>query len=555
MMSTESNTVADQTTASGAAPTVEDVSSLLMTQSDSATKEAFMRMVAQEMAHSLMGKGSNGITEDGDSDNNIMKLLQTKYQEADKHRTPPKSPSAAKSRTGKKTRRRSSGGSSSGKRSSKTTLSPSKKDRRHVDTTAEDDVSTEMDHEYLAKMYYAQMNGGGEDNFDDGPGISRRSSLVSCSSIPENLPVSKEYEMQLSADDIEDDDSFAGGDLDSLLSDPNATPALEPRKRLSGSTASTCSGSDVGSCAAGSATSATPSDDMNVNEIREYVLQSIPKAIRDQIPEKAWGEIFSPGGAQSKSSKKSKSRSIQMTGDVVNNMNGSYVSNEDDDEVSQISDVSGFTNVFPDGRRVENKQTMVADDDGEFESGEFSQAESSVRTGLRSYDDSTTERNSLAGSSSAVQKVVSSALAGTKAATTTSGGPVTKKVAFSEINMRYYERILTDNPAVQSGPAIGIGWRYKRAGSFEVDWYEQSKGTPRSSDELVMQRPKREKILRDAGYSSKEIAEMVRVILKTKNHRKTTVNNLSAQNMEEAVESAKKRVGSLLRFGKSKGML
>ncbi len=101
----------------------------------------------------------------------------------------------------------------------------------------------------------------------------------------------------------------------------------------------------------------------------------------------------------------------------------------------------------------------------------------------------------------------------------------------------------------------GIGWRYKRAGRFDVDQFEQGRGLPRRSDELVLSRAARENILSDCGYSQKDIADMVRIILKVKNQRKTTVNNLPAQGMEETVEKARKKVGRLLSFGKSKDIL
>jgi hypothetical protein len=88
-----------------------------------------------------------------------------------------------------------------------------------------------------------------------------------------------------------------------------------------------------------------------------------------------------------------------------------------------------------------------------------------------------------------------------------------------------------------------------------VDEFEQGRGFPRSSDELVLCRATREKILKDAGYTQKEIADMVRTILKAKNQRKQTVNNLNAQGVEEAVESARKRVSRLLSFGKKSDIL
>jgi hypothetical protein len=62
-------------------------------------------------------------------------------------------------------------------------------------------------------------------------------------------------------------------------------------------------------------------------------------------------------------------------------------------------------------------------------------------------------------------------------------------------------------------------------------------------------------MLRDAGIPQKEIAEMVRVIIKSKNQRKQTINNLHAQGVEGAVENARKRFGRLMTFGRQSDIL
>lgn len=130
-----------------------------------------------------------------------------------------------------------------------------------------------------------------------------------------------------------------------------------------------------------------------------------------------------------------------------------------------------------------------------------------------------------------------------------------KSVSFGTVSLRNYERILTDNPAVQSGPAIGIGWRFKRGGLFDIEEFEQGRAGSRAADELVLPREVREQMLREVGFSQMDIADMVRVILKSKNQRKQTIHNLRAQGVEEAVENAKKRVGRLLSFGKQSDIL
>jgi hypothetical protein len=124
--------------------------------------------------------------------------------------------------------------------------------------------------------------------------------------------------------------------------------------------------------------------------------------------------------------------------------------------------------------------------------------------------------------------------------------------------VRYYERILEINPAVTSGPAIGIGWKFKRGGSIHVDdWELQRGGNLRRSTELIIPRPARESMLKNAGYNPKQIAEAVRIIRKAKDRRKITVQNLGAgtEAMEETVEAASRRIKGLLSFGRKKGLI
>jgi hypothetical protein len=134
------------------------------------------------------------------------------------------------------------------------------------------------------------------------------------------------------------------------------------------------------------------------------------------------------------------------------------------------------------------------------------------------------------------------------------GGSIhrTKKigVSFDTVQVRYYERILDINPSVTSGVAIGIGWRYKKGGTLTVDDWELHRGGVRSTNDLVLSRHVREGMLKDLGYQQKDIADATRMILKAKNLRKVTVQNLGIQGMEEAAESATRRVKGILSFGK-----
>jgi hypothetical protein len=271
-------------------------------------------------------------------------------------------------------------------------------------------------------------------------------------------------------------------------------------------------------------------------------MANIPQAVRDQIPPEAWGEIFRGSTAGSKDSSNrstdTKSRKMQQSTPIDAVVNTSL------DDVSVISDVSGFVTAFPDGRKVESCLVMSHSDN---------MSHSDMKHPGRSSSEVIDETSTGTGMSPFVDhRSIYDAVA-VSASCPVPGAP--KAVQFGTVTIRYYERILSDNPAVQSGPAIGIGWRFKKGGSFDVEIFEQGRTGTRAAQELILPRAIREKMLRDAGIPQKEIAEMVRVIIKSKNQRKQTINNLHAQGVEGAVENARKRFGRLMTFGRQSDIL
>jgi hypothetical protein len=121
-------------------------------------------------------------------------------------------------------------------------------------------------------------------------------------------------------------------------------------------------------------------------------------------------------------------------------------------------------------------------------------------------------------------------------------------VRFHEVQVRVYNRILGDNPACTSGPSMGIGWEYVPQDPRTVDEWEMGRGKGRRPSELMLQRPTREKMLRDLGIGDKEIAAGIRENIKIRSQRRQTVNNLRIQKMEETIENAKRKVNKRLLF-------
>lgn len=125
-----------------------------------------------------------------------------------------------------------------------------------------------------------------------------------------------------------------------------------------------------------------------------------------------------------------------------------------------------------------------------------------------------------------------------------------RSVSFSEVQVRNYERVVEINPSVTHGPAIGIGWNYSPDEDeiVSLELFEESREYSRhsSTDELALSRDEREDLLRDWGYTQRDIARSVRTILRSKNQRKQTIQNLHASHMEEAVEKATRKMKSAL---------
>ena len=125
---------------------------------------------------------------------------------------------------------------------------------------------------------------------------------------------------------------------------------------------------------------------------------------------------------------------------------------------------------------------------------------------------------------------------------------VERKVSFSSVEIRQYNRILDDNPACTSGPGISIGWEYNSSFTRNIDLseYERLRKPYRVKYVLPLPRRLREYILLDLGYTKEDIAESVRRINKIKFNRTQTVNNLHVAKMEEVMEIAKNKFGGWL---------
>ncbi len=386
-------------------------------------------------------------------------------------------------------------------------------------------------------LFYAQMNGEaidlGTSTHDLGPSRS-------------NLDRSAE------GLDFDDDGSFGAltipDDIRTETADHEATrrrSSIESASKTSSRGKSSSKGSiSKKSARSGSSkksvrsesshTNSSTEETLSIEEIQDYVMKNMPVEVRDKIPKEAWAQIFGkslPGKTRRKKSMKS-----------------TKVEKAEDDS-SVISDITEVT-THP------GEITESAFEERDLKPEEVDWDEE-VCPGLeisrRVSETDTKSRTSGSSQGSVSQRCLIDPTGAIRCHTEGQ-----KKISFSFVEVRYYERVLEINPSVTNGPAIGIGWRFKRGGQIDVDDFElQRGGAGRRNNELILPRPFREKILKDAGYDQKQIAEAVRIIRKAKDRRKVTVQNLGsgAEAIEETVEAASRRIMGILTFGAKRGLV
>lgn len=468
-------------------------------------KVAFTKMIAQEevVTSSFLNDGDGETINNGSVEGKLLNSFQAKLQESPK--------------TSEKKSRRSKRVSSSKKKEKKIMMNP----------------------DALADLYYSQMGGGIQVNY-------------------------------VEEVDFTDCSSFAGLELDEYVEEcQRLGNDISHASCSSRSGSSIYTGTSSVSFRSGGSKSAETDNGgrLFLDEIKRGVMEQIHESVRNQIPEEAWDQIFDDEIlARARSGSQSGSGASPLEGMHVLAKEGAGLVNEDlaineeDDDTSVRSDISGLTVIFPSTGPI----TLSLDDtDTTEDTGISSEDEDEplhiaapsrkaftpvkAPRGEHKVDRATNTKTQRPIPSS--QHYNDDLNVGTQCSRATCSTSSRSTVQFNEVHVRAYERILSDNPACQSGPSIGIGWRYKRAGILSVDDWESKRGDPRRPSELVMPRHVRENMLIGLGYDKKAMAEQTRKSLKIKAQRRTTINNLSAQGVEEAVEKARRKVKSILLFG------
>mmetsp|Transcript_41114 Transcript_41114/g.63328 ORF Transcript_41114/g.63328 Transcript_41114/m.63328 type:complete len:164 (-) Transcript_41114:147-638(-) len=124
-----------------------------------------------------------------------------------------------------------------------------------------------------------------------------------------------------------------------------------------------------------------------------------------------------------------------------------------------------------------------------------------------------------------------------------------RKVWFDSVEIKYYDIILGDNPAVSDGAPVTIDWKAHDEEVVDVDCYEvlrnseSSKRKDGSVSKISVQ--KRAALLLDYGYSIKDLAAMIEEIDEIKGMRAESATNKKWDRFNEVFESTGRTIRKL----------
>lgn len=215
----------------------------------------------------------------------------------------------------------------------------------------------------------------------------------------------------------------------------------------------------------------------------------------------------------------------------------------EEDDVSVMSDITGLTGAF-DGVGKAKPKDVEIEVTGKKDKAPFSLSDSDSFKAFAG-DTRTVLNNTTYGPLSVRNLTIrkKTAKEGTPLPTPKSN----LSVSFTHVQVRHYERIMSDNPASAAGPSIGIGWRFVEADPVCVGTFEKRERRSRAQSltDLQLSKATRLKLVRTLGYTDREIAANVRALNKSRSNRKQTVDNLGVEKVEEAMEKVKRKVKSL----------
>jgi len=128
---------------------------------------------------------------------------------------------------------------------------------------------------------------------------------------------------------------------------------------------------------------------------------------------------------------------------------------------------------------------------------------------------------------------------------------MTKQVSFHNLQIREYNIELGDNPSCRFGPPVTIGWDYSEANEILLDDM-MSDGNEEKKERKLLDVHTRYDILRDAGFSDKDIMKTVKDVSIIRKQRYKSVSNEKYDKINERIENISRKFKKL-GIGKLKG--
>jgi hypothetical protein len=106
-----------------------------------------------------------------------------------------------------------------------------------------------------------------------------------------------------------------------------------------------------------------------------------------------------------------------------------------------------------------------------------------------------------------------------------SSDSLSKRVSFSEIEVREYGMTLGDNPCVSRGVPVTIDWEAQTSMTFDLEQFESVRQEPRDIRSMRISSSMRESIALNDGYSVKEVTAIVHEIKGIRESRRQLANS------------------------------
>ena len=125
-------------------------------------------------------------------------------------------------------------------------------------------------------------------------------------------------------------------------------------------------------------------------------------------------------------------------------------------------------------------------------------------------------------------------------------------VNFDVVRIHEHPILLGDNPGGLRGPPLTLDWHAQATFEMTVDDYESRRPVRRTKEECAMPVSARMEILREFGYSRREIVALTKPVNQARARRKATAQAWRLAYVEELVESVARKTKNVLTLGQRK---